>query len=183
MKKIEDYLHLYVGCEVAAPNPYDDHGVEIAKGLLTGIHGEYGPEIQFIIDGNTEEDPDYVEFLKVKPILRRLSSMTEEEQKELWRLVFSMGHGNEFTDRFKDFTGRVQFIDEKTYYNVPRHVMMQGVERLGIESDGTVWADCDLHKWRHNQHEVTRWLLSKGFDLFGLIDEGLAIDAATLEIK
>lgn len=134
MKKIEDYLHLYVGCEVAAPNPYDDHGVEIAKGLLTGIHGEYGPEIQFIIDGNAEEDPDYVEFIKVKPILRRLSSMTEEES--------NTAH-------------RIYFVDK--------------IELLAI---------MDVAHF-----ELCRYLLSRGFDLFGLIDEGLAIDAATLEIK
>jgi hypothetical protein len=132
MKKIEDYLHLYIGCEVAAPNPYDDHGVEIAKGVLTGLHGEYGPEIQFIIDGNAEEHPEYVQFIKVKPILRRLSSMTEEET----------AHWNKLK-RYNPVNGKVEMFQE------------------------------------HNEEQFL-WLLSKGFDLFGLIDAGLAIDAAIL---
>lgn len=29
--------------------------------------------------------------------------------------------------------------------------------------------------------ETFRWMLSKGFDLFGLIDSGLALDATKLE--
>jgi len=75
------------------------------------------------------------------------------------------------------FTGNVAFINEKNVHQVPRRVLTQGVERLGIESDGTIWADCDLHPWRHNQHSVTLFLLSKGFDLFDLIESGEAIDA------
>jgi len=34
----------------------------------------------------------------------------------------------------------------------------------------------DLHNYRFNQHEVTTFLLSKHFDLFGWIAEGLALD-------
>ena len=53
-KEIKDYLHFYIGCEVMAPcMSWDEEPV--AKGYLTGIHGEYEAEIQFIIDGNVEE--------------------------------------------------------------------------------------------------------------------------------
>jgi hypothetical protein len=83
-KKLSDHLHFYIGCEVSAPNPYEDDETILATGYLTGIHGEYGPEIQFIIDGNAEEHPEYVSFDLVKPHLRQLSdrNMTEDERRE-----------------------------------------------------------------------------------------------------
>jgi hypothetical protein len=173
--EIKDVLHLYLGCQCQKMGQEDDK--QLFK--LTGISYDDTQNIWWAYFAGEEDC--YAHIDDVFPILRKLSDMTEEERKELWRLVFSMGNGKTFNDRFKDFTGRVQFIDETTYYQVPRYIMMQGVERLAIESDGTVWADCDLHNWRHNQHEVTRWLLSKSFDLFGLIEQGLAIDKATLK--
>jgi hypothetical protein len=165
--EIKDYLPLYLGCKFK-------HDSDVGTYELCG-YNIYNDHVQNALGMDTYSSKG------TRLILRKLSDMTEEERKELWRLVFSMGNGKTFNDRFKDFTGRVQFIDETTYYQVPRYIMMQGVERLAIESDGTVWADCDLHNWRHNQHEVTRWLLSKSFDLFGLIEQGLAIDKATLK--
>lgn len=151
-KNIKDYLHLYIGCEVMAPcMSWDEEPV--AKGILTGIHGEYEAEIQFIIDGNAEESPDYAKFIDVKPILRKLDSMTEEETAEFKKLI--------------------PWIDFERF--------LPG------------------NRWRYNEHEETSkhetrvvcntsagintlpmvvvpYLLSKGFDLFGLIDAGLAID-------
>lgn len=156
MKDIKDYLHLYL--------PFEFTWVTDAVPFHKG-------EIGIMVADNLKYWDEHKRIL-----LRPLSDMTEVERKELWQLVFSQGHGKNFSERAKDFTGSLRFIDEKTYYNVPRYIMMQGVERLGIESDGNIWADCDLHNWRHNQHETTRWLLSKGFDLFGLIEAGLAID-------
>lgn len=142
-KKIEDYLHLYLGC------------------WLEGGVVKLTPErLQQILDGERDN----------KPILRPLSSMIEEEMKWLWRFMFN-----------RDFKGRVIFRDDKTTTSEPRWIMMSGVERLGIEMNGTVWADSDLSNWKHNQHEITRYLISKSFDIFNLIPEGLAIDATTLK--
>lgn len=179
-RNIRDFIHLYLGCEV------EGHRDQLTLSKIIGLRGNLvylSPhEYQTPNCDKVFTRPEmYVSSQFVKPILRPLSDMTEDERKELWRLVFSQGHGRNFSEAAKTFTGRVVFIDEKTYYNVPRHVMMQGVERLAIESDGTIWADCDLHNWRHNQHETTRWLLSKGFDLFNLIPDGLAIDRKTLK--
>lgn len=155
-------LAMYIGSECMA-----DGNRFTLKGVFIG---ESGTEA---FTGNGRE-AWWVENCDFKLLLRKISEITEAEKKELWRLIFSQGHGKDFTDRFKDFQGSTRVITEKTYYDVPRNVMMQGVERLAIESDGNIWADCDLHNWRHNRHTVTAWLLSKGFDLFGLIEAGHA---------
>lgn len=136
---IKDYLHLYLGCQVIGT--YND--ASGSKGYLTGVtNGGYDCEIQFILeDGiNVEEEPQYNEVKDVKPILRPLSDMTEDE-----------------------------------------------VEFIGIElKAGTMNAEfirTSKYCWTlvHTEPEVFRFLLSNHFDLFGLIDAGLAIDKTTLK--
>jgi hypothetical protein len=109
MKKIEDYLHLYIGCEYSTANSFGEVNATTLPMILKYL-------------------PDYKDF---KLHLRRLSSMTEEESKE--------AHGLYYTDK---------------------------IELL---------ASMDVAHF-----ELCRYLLSKGFDLFGLCDAGLAIDAATV---
>lgn len=174
-RKIEDYLPLYLGCEVFGT--YDD--ASGSKGYLTGVtNGGIECEIQFILeDGiNVEEEPQFNEAKEVKLAIRKVSEMKLEEMKELWKVVFNREFGR---------NGEVGFYDslakESKPNDISRWVLWSGVERLGIQFDGKIWADSDLGKWDYNQHEVTRWLLSKHFDLFGLIPAGLAIDATTLK--
>lgn len=133
-------------------------------------------------DGNDHEytiDDKALFYLSgiVQPVLRPLSDMKEGERAALWDFIFK--------DRRYPFNGRTVWYQERTTSSEPRWVLMQGVERLGIEMNGTVWADSDLNNYKHNQHEVTRWFLSKGFDLYGLIEAGLAIDWTiyTLKVK
>ena len=107
--------------------------------------------------------------VKFTPILRPLSDMTKEEMKELYLIVFNRKFlGDNITHRD---------IGKKN----ERWVLWSGVERLFIYSDGDVGADSDLSHYRVHMPTVILWFLSKHFDLFGLIDAGLAIDAT--EIK
>lgn len=160
---IQDYIHLYLMCEVTG-----DYNDEPRKGYLTGVqNGGTECEIQFFEeDGfNVFEEPTFNETEKVKLLLRPFSDMTEAEMKEIYSIIFK----REFPK-----SGRIQFHSERTVYLEPRWVLLSGLDRLGIEANGTVWADCDLHHYKHNQHEITRYLLSKSLDLFGLIEAGLA---------
>ena len=82
MKELKDYIHLYIGCEVLAKDPSleDDH--EPVRGILTGIHGEYGPEVAFFdTPHHTRESPEYPGEATL--ILRPLDSMTKEEAEEI----------------------------------------------------------------------------------------------------
>lgn len=169
MKRIEDYLHLYIGCEVKLNDKVAEASKVVLSGIYRGIdqrgYSPAAPRCQLFTHPGF--NIIWVEIDEFKPILRRLSSMTEEERAELWSLVF----GNEH----RKFTGRTTWFEKPSLSSDPRWVLLQGVERLGIEMNGHVWADSDLHLFKHNQHEVTRWLLSKGFDLFGLHEAGLCL--------
>ncbi len=102
--------------------------------------------------------------LEAVPILRPLSSMTEDEMKELYFLVFKRKFsGDNITHRD---------VGEKN----ERWVLWSGVDRLFIYKDGDIGADCDLHYYQVSQGQVMAYLLSKGFDLFGLIDSNQAIE-------
>ncbi len=168
-KKIEDYLHLYLGCECKSQGQEKDGTLK-----LTGVSYESMRDILWAYFDN--EDDSYAVAPDVCLILRPLSDMTEEERDEFWIFIF---RGFNYPSG-KKFNGITRFIDKSTTNPVPRWVLMQGVERVGIEWDGHVWADSDLHPWMFNRAEVTLWLLKKSFDLFELIENNLALDKTKL---
>lgn len=131
-KKIEDYLHLYLGCCYRlTPKKYTPR---YKSSRTTKVrYANFYPLMDKI------KNPTYYDF---KLILRPLGDMTEEEGR------YVVNH-----------------------YSL-RSVDMPINKRLfGIE----------LSKRLSGQMEVTKYLLSKHFDLFGLIPAGLAIDATTLK--
>ncbi len=103
-KEIKDYLHLYLGCKVVFN--------EKLKAVITH---------KLLADNLVPKE-------KLKPILRPLSDMTEDEDQEF------------------------EYIRYKKDLSIYEGTAMQ-----------------------------TAYLLSKNFDLFGLIESGLAIDATTLK--
>ncbi len=115
MKQLKNYLHLYLGCDTN-------------KGKLCSVNIE-GICIVMMNDGQIEAG----NIEDIKPILRPLSDMTEEEREEFKNVRY--GH------RLLDIS---LFID--------------------LELSAT----------------YVKWLLSKHFDLFGLVEAGLAINATTL---
>ncbi len=118
-KHIKDYISLYIGCEIQTPD---------CIGVNLGLY--YADEIGYF-NGVNIRYPNgkvYVQnYNQVKPILRPLSDMTEEDE-EVTGLnpTYEFGH-------------HVFSPDEFLYF------------------------------------------ISKAFDIFGLIDEGLAIDKTTLK--
>ena len=129
MKDIKDYLHLYLGCEVMCH--YEERskkGDYDFKGTFEGIDcGQYqvfhGQKKAFLVHKYNAKN--------IKPILRPLSDMTENEAKELAEIKRSPSAGKTVT--------RTELYAATTHY-----------------------------------------LLSKHFDLFGLIESGLAIDKTKL---
>lgn len=117
MKQLKDYLHLYLGCEVAVNyNLNEVGGMMIDK--VTGVYD----------DGSASISNGYLEPIsKLKPILRPLSDLRFEEKQEQAKL----------------------FNEAINTDALP--------EAVGIA-----------------------YMLSKHFDLFGLIESGLAIDKTKL---
>lgn len=135
-KKIENYLHLYLGCEC-----------EI-KGQPNAILGAVGIKSgeQVIVRWPKDDEWSYADVTEVKPILRPLSSMTEEEMKEF------------------------------------ASIQREGITKIKFEK-GKIWSFVDhegFYKWHPHSLDTPTpeqfcYLLSKHFDLFGLIDAGLAL--------
>jgi hypothetical protein len=116
-KNIKDYLHLYFGCACVRPD---------GKTILN-VDGIFGTLVQH----RENKQITYSSASGCRPILRPLSSMTEEEKME---------------------------------------------------------CDTQIHKCEHQLHSSITdwayridWLLKHRFDLFNLIEEGLAIDVTKLQ--
>jgi len=105
---------------------------------------------QRVIDGLTVEHVREGAF-KITPHLRRLESMTEEEARE----VYEIRYGETWEKSFHDINIEVSPCLENFWKEYIELYSPEGSLLIGFPD---VW----LH------------LLSKGFDLFGLIDAGLA---------
>jgi hypothetical protein len=135
---IKDYLHLYLGCQAIIK---DDDGAD-RKFHLNAYNLNY-----------------YRDWISaVKPILRPLDDMTEEEAQPLCQMqINGLQEGDRATiSQFNMFYKRCEFYIH--------------------HSD-----DPELHVYRFLSFKEFNpkqfaYLLSKGFDLFGLIDAGLAIE-------
>lgn len=181
--KFKDVAHLYLGCDVIITNiqaedfddeDFDMHVDDICQ--LTLVNQGAGN----IYCGSDYESWNWVvekEGYHVagwwgntfKPILRPLSDITEAEHCELFSIVFKREYTRFATRLF--FKANEQHSD--------RYVLSAAVERLGVCFDGEIWADSDLQRWKIDYFKVTAYLLSKHFDLFGLIEAGEAIDKST----
>jgi hypothetical protein len=133
LDKIRDILHLYLGakCNVEGIGKYGWY--RLSPAILTSVeNGE----------------------ITVKPILRQLSSMTEEEAKDFCEME---GWGRDL-ENIVVTDGAIDF----------KRVVGSRTETC-------------ITRFTRCRPEMFRWLLSKHFDLFNLIPEGLAIDADTLK--
>lgn len=163
-KKIEDYLHLYLGCKVKQGN-------ELILRDLT-------PDLLHVIK-------DFGYYNKIKLILRPLSAMTNGEAKYFaWLCMDSEYHLK------KDERISIDDVDVEVHFLVVNDVELYiGVTCICFEGGITFRKDgsitlCDDTNKEHRIDKLAekiRWLLSKWFDLFGLIEAGLAIDATTLK--
>lgn len=138
MKSIQEYLQYYMNATYMA---IPQHALD-RKPVEARIKTWYndGTEIEMIEADAGKDWPAWFTFYAdIKPILRPLSDMTEEEMHECGNMVYD-------------------FSDEP-----------------------------DLNKWEPKDFEIGlapeqfQWLLSKGFDIFNLIRDGLAINKTTLK--
>lgn len=129
MTKFKDVAHLYIGCKMQSGHiligiqPKN----EINRPMLMAEDEDNPTSIAWEADWNMD-----------KPVLRPLSSMTEEDEMQICEIVgvFLGGY-------------LIEALKNGTKYMVD--------------------IQCSF--------DLTRYLLSKSFDLFGLIDSGEAIDA------
>jgi len=140
--KFEDVAHFYLGCKLAHIWALDSNYIELDLNRL-----KLGTK-------------DF------KPILRKIESISDDEKRELYFIVFGKTYPKE---------NRITYHEGNNLVYA-RWVLMSGVERLGIEVNGDVWADSDLQKWKFNPSVVFRYFISNGFDVFDLIKNDEAFD-------
>ncbi len=147
MIQLKSVLHFYIG-------QYAMHGDKRVHICGLNVNSD---KIQNILN------EEYILISEIKPILRPLSSMTEEEIKELFQ--------------YEKIS--------KVYQDISINRKMGGDKLVGLEIDYTVMTDDgempqSWMLWFHslNAHDFI-WLLSKGFDLFNLIPSHQALEKTT----
>lgn len=170
---IKDYAHYYIGQPCFNTWFPADHEAYNAGWKLTGIQSTsvrpFGLE--------NETDKTWTESIML--VLRRLEDMMEEEAITIARLCF-FDRDKGYPD--SDFKARkVGIGSEKpsTYEVRIDNDWYDEVIKIGFIT-GNIWRCNGSIEHLHNQSQVFHYRIKQGFDLFGLIPAGLAIDIKTL---
>jgi hypothetical protein len=152
--KLQDYIHYYLGC---------DYWTNNSQGNL-----------------NIKTLPDVIDMCErgkgVQLHLRRLEDMTEEEAANL-AVIYS---GAKKVSPMKGIASNWHYFF--CYFSED-----QEGEVLVIDATGCAWyahyfdKSQPGHRNIVDEHKAFHYLLQNHFDLFGLIDAGLAIDAKTID--
>lgn len=158
----KEVAHLYLGCEVILLNsaPYN-------QGILTGVHIDSVPK--FKIKSNPAQYSDYgfeCLFDEIKPYLRPLSSMTEEEMIEFATIVLPF-----LSDKKRITITGQKFVSGALFPTIQIDYEIFNVERRKMVRESRVYISTE----RLRPNELL-YLLHKHFDLFGLIDSKEAME-------
>lgn len=165
MKNIKDYASYYIGRQCLNTWFPPDHDAYDAGWKLAGFRISYYK--CFLL----ENDQDFTWTDSIKPILRRLESMTEEEVEQL-AMIYSGANS----------VRRTTGVAANWHYYLCFFDGSPEPEKLTITADGSAWYahyfDKNATGFRNiiNEHQATHYLLQQGFDLFGLIDDGIAVE-------
>lgn len=167
-KELKDYLHLYLGCEVEYRFTNSLKDTTIGRGLLTGVqHTRESMEaILYLSDiGNSLR----LLVADITPILRPLSSMTEEEAIGLYCVSPYSKH--------RSMIEKATFNKTDGTYQ-PNIITIYWSGRQGnmTASYGAGHDVFYLNKLDPDQHH---WMYKNRFDVHRLIEAGLAIDSTT----
>lgn len=192
-KQLKDYLHLYLGCTLKS---------RTGTVILMSVIPEIIPHTNFkiaVINGNQSYSTELGEY---KPILRPLSDMTEEEGFEITKLALgkwddsyrNAGFGFPNNEWLPDIHKSVLCFEVNHYIHHPlvnlskwnKYAVLNidtedgEILLMRYEIDGDGVGELN-DSWIENQHEITRYLLKQGFDLFSLIPSGQAIDKTAIK--
>ena len=173
MKELKDFLHLYLGCQMKHEN-----------GKVVTLVGYIRPTDKCIYkEANRMWNEEHTEDLQ--PILRPLSDMKAEDMIGL--LMSTVPADMEDAPEADEW-------DVNMFYN-DGGGMVDGncavgadfscrchVGQIAINLDGSInyyGEDGELER-SPNHPQAFLYLLSKGFDLFGLLDSGIAISKEKL---
>lgn len=147
MKELKTYAHLYLGCQITRNDLTGKLSeIDIDNNLATmKFSDEIGQNISVPVD-------------EIKLILRPLSDMTNVEGRHIYKNYFGLSVA-------EDFSG-----DTGSAYFRPKQITPNKTHGLRIV-EGEDYSTGDFM----TVAGLMPYLLSRGFDLFGLIDAGLAV--------
>lgn len=170
---IKDYLHLYIGQKVLCSG-FEFIGEPLVDVIATidSVHQEC---VTFVTDNGISvgdyyfDDPEF----NIKLLLRKLSDMTEEDSIELFKRLSNFDLSECVFDIMDD--------EEEFTINAEHNGRVVDSMSMSVNSDiVSMMNNGGSFDPVNPQSEAFRFFLSKGFDLFGLIDAELAIDSKTL---
>ena len=167
--RLQDYIHYYIGCKIQKDSGMVDYPI------VLGVVGDrvYLSEYRY-----TTPDSNGVftrpalshDVSFIKPVLRRLESMTEDEAENL-AMIYS---GADSVKRIEGIVSNCFYFE--CYFNGAEN------EILKMPKDGGPFYahmfDDDAPGFRNiiREQHAFHYLLQNHFDLFGLINAGLAIE-------
>lgn len=146
------------------PDPYN-------YGTMVGIEHDMDLTIVLI---NKNGDRFKCRQDEVKPIKRHLSDMTEEEAIEIAAIIYGKPDSIKWRVERNKITNA--FLVYRKHYS-KRFVICLETGEIECYDMHAVDEQKDIY---NNQHYVTKYLIEKGFDIFGWIGEGKAIDKTKL---
>ncbi len=183
-KKIEDYAPFYLGCKVKS---FWGSTIEIVT--LKGVIGEvliYGFDREDFEITHSYRPSGNKSKRKDKLILRPLSDMTEEEVKEVLLMILDSPIHLDKDERVtkEEINACINSIEPDDNAFVVYFSLRCADMHLYISNHSgliRLYDEDSIEQYFEFHPELVRYLLSKSFDLFGLIDSGIAIDKTTLK--
>jgi len=170
--KIEDYLHLYLPIAVELNNG----GSKVYNRVAVAV-GNTDDEFRYVTLRLGKGKKSFTHSIllaepdRIKPILRPLIDMTEEEMKDVLIMHFHE-------------SGRDVAAQSIVSVKKKHEVKMASKYGTGIPyivyNESNIPHSDDVLSFSELNADQFIYLLSRGFDLFGLIEAGLAIDKTTL---
>ncbi len=161
MKEIKDYIHLYLGCQIQIIKATHHFVTELF--IMDGDVVKLTPKILHRLEGGAI----------VKPVLRPLSSITEDQMVEIFKKI-SLFDLSECQFEHGADDKECKWVNAIMGGSVIDCIEYDGHLFYTMNNDGTF--DPINPQW-----EVTVILLKMGFDLFNLIYRDLAIDSTTIK--
>lgn len=172
-KQLKDYLHLYPKVAILI----------IEKGAPPVPH--YLEGIDWMLDKVIAERVNW-DYSQIKPVLRPLNDMTKEEAAHIADLGTRFAGRVKFEMKSLDVTSLQAYILVRYETKDKKLGDFEYEDQIVIGSDGIYVRDFQYRDelGHHTKgFEIVAYLLKQGFDLFQLIEEGLAIDMTKLPLK
>lgn len=180
MIQLKDVLHLYLGCRVLVT---DIDGQVFEDKVESVIDDKGGRRFSIYEFGDVPFDNHGEYYQSIKPLLRPLSSMTNEQMKEYW-IALSSEVEEKITadeidvDMFYNDGGTMVDGDIEVGANITCRCF---IGQIAIRKCGSAFLFNEAGELERlaGVPEGFLYLLKQRFDLFNLIPSGQAIDSTT----